>query len=336
VVIVQNKQVEAEQWNDLLEDSFYYSPFQTEKAYKLFNSAEGLGADVFAVEDNGAYKCLVVVTVHRENGLKSFFSGRGIIYGGLVIRHGGSGYVDTLLNAIDDYYRNKLIYIEIRNYFDFTQYHSLLTHPGWKHIPWLNIQNEISSNNMLSEFSSSRKRQILKALRNGASWEQAGSSNEIKEFYSILSDLYTNKIKKPLIPLPFFLNAFDTGFAIFLLVKYSGRIIGGIMLAIIPDRAAYEFYVCGLDSEFRDQYPSVMATWAAIEYAQKNDIPLFDFMGAGSPDKEYGVREFKKRFGGVVVEHSRYLKVFNPVLYMVGKMGLKVMQLTGKLKFYGI
>ena len=80
-----------------------------------------------------------------------------------------------------------------------------------------------------------------------------------------------------------------------------------------------------MDSEFKDQYPSIMATLAAIEYANQNNISLFDFMGAGQPKEKYGVRDFKARFGGDLVEHGRYLKVLNPVLYAVGKLGLTIM-----------
>jgi len=80
-----------------------------------------------------------------------------------------------------------------------------------------------------------------------------------------------------------------------------------------------------LDSEYKNQFPSIMATWAAIEYANENNIPLFDFMGAGNPNEAYGVREFKSRFGGEQVEHGRYLNILNPFLYKIGEIGLNVL-----------
>ena len=60
-----------------------------------------------------------------------------------------------------------------------------------------------------------------------------------------------------------------------------------------------------------------------IEYAKANGLPLFDFMGAGKPDANYGVRDFKKEFGGEVVEHGRFLCVRKPILYAIGKLGVK-------------
>lgn len=69
-----------------------------------------------------------------------------------------------------------------------------------------------------------------------------------------------------------------------------------------------------------------MATYAAIEYANEHNIPLFDFMGAGKPREAYGVREFKARFGGELVEHGRFLCIRKALLYWIGKMGVKLLK----------
>jgi lipid II:glycine glycyltransferase (peptidoglycan interpeptide bridge formation enzyme) len=102
------------------------------------------------------------------------------------------------------------------------------------------------------------------------------------------------------------------------------------MCPILEGRAIYELYICGLDDEYKEQYPSVMATWAAMEYATQNNIPIFDFMGAGKPDERYGVREFKARFGGELVEYGRFIKINQPVLYKLGKFGLKLSQIVNQ------
>ena len=122
----------------------------------------------------------------------------------------------------------------------------------------------------------------------------------------------------------------DNGVGKYLLVKYRDKVIGGMMCPVFADKAIYEWYVCGLDEEYKEQYPSVMATYAAISYAKQNGIPMFDFMGAGVPDKPYGVRDFKMEFGGELVEHGRYLHVRKPLLYMIGKWGVKVLK-SGKI-----
>ena len=52
-------------------------------------------------------------------------------------------------------------------------------------------------------------------------------------------------------------------------------------------------------------------------------------MGAGKPDEGYGVREFKSKFGGELVELGRFLSINNPILYSIGK---KVIEIIKKKK----
>ncbi|MDD4108442.1 MAG: peptidoglycan bridge formation glycyltransferase FemA/FemB family protein, partial [Prolixibacteraceae bacterium] len=73
-------------------------------------------------------------------------------------------------------------------------------------------------------------------------------------------------------------------------------------------------------------YPSVLATWKAIEYAAENRFEYFDFMGAGKPDEPYGVREFKTKFGGKVLEQGRFLHLCKPFLYRFSKGMLNIIR----------
>jgi hypothetical protein len=64
-----------------------------------------------------------------------------------------------------------------------------------------------------------------------------------------------------------------------------------------------------------------MVIWSGggIDYATQNGLFRFDMMGAGKPEEGYGVRDFKSKFGGELVEQGRFLCVNNPLLYTVGK-----------------
>ena len=326
--VLLNKEVDLNKWNDLLNRAEQSSPFQTPAYYEFFNSMENLSATVHAVEQSGKVEALCVVTLQKEKGLKGYFSRRAIIYGGPLIHNQNQKALYLLLKSIRSYYRNKTIYIEIRSYFDYSMFQNQFLNSKFKYIPWLNYQvNCLNMNEVKSSMSKSRLRQIKKAIKNGAEWKEASQINEIKEFYKILEDLYQTKIKKPLLPESFFTHFFEKNLGKFLLVYYQHKITGGIMCPIYPNKTIYEFYVCGLDQEYKDQYPSVMATWAAIEYANQNNILMFDFMGAGQPKEDYGVREFKKRFGGQEVEYGRYIHVLNPALYIIGKIGLKIISI---------
>ena len=134
-------------------------------------------------------------------------------------------------------------------------------------------------------------------------------------------------MRTPLWSEEFFLQFYRNEVGKYLLVKFNGKVIGGMMCPVFNNKAIYEWYVCGLDEEYRELYPSVMATYAAIEYAKKHTIEMFDFMGAGKPDIPYGVRDFKMEFGGEQVEHGRYLYICKPWLFKMGKIAVKMLKI---------
>ena len=230
-----------------------------------------------------------------------------------------------LLQQISLTISKKCIYLETRNFTDFSKYKNCFQKYGWDYLPYLNFH--VATNDkttMESSISNSRMRQIKKAISSGVIWKEAANLGEVKAFYNILQSLYKTRINKPLLPWDFFREFYERNMGKYLLVWFNGQIIAGILCPIFEKRNIFEFYICGLDNEFKNQYPSVMATWAAMEYANQNDIPIFDFMGAGHKDKDYGVREFKARFGGTMVEFGRFIKVQNRILYGLGKLALKV------------
>ncbi len=104
-----------------------------------------------------------------------------------------------------------------------------------------------------------------------------------------------------------------------ILIRHKERIIGGITCPIHPGRAIYAWYVCGLDCEYRSHgiYPSVLATWAAIDYAAENGIPAFAYMGPGRADEKHEGDDFKACFGGKWVNCGQFSRVNKRVLYAI-------------------
>jgi serine/alanine adding enzyme len=326
--LLKDNEIFTEDWNTLLSKSIYSSVFQTPAFYDLFNSVSGLSAKVFAVKDESELKALCVVTLQKEPGLKGYFSRRAIIYGGpVLIENGSTNYLVDLLRLLSSELIEKSIYLEIRNLNNYSGFKNMLNKIGWEYIPYQNFIIDCSDKEKLfQKFGNNRKRQIKKATKLGVEIKEAENINEIDEYYTILKRIYTEKIKKPLLPKQFFSEFFNRNLGKFLLVRYKGEIIGGIVCPILKGKCIYELYICGLDEEFKDQHPSIMATWAAMNYANEKNIPVFDFMGAGKPEEEYGVREFKARFGGKEVEYGRFLKVNKPVLFALGKSLIKIRQ----------
>ena len=215
------------------------------------------------------------------------------------------------------------IYIETRNFHDYSRWKYTFEQNGFAYQPHYDIHVHCNADHQMSE---RRQRELKRAIKNGATVCEAQMEQEIRDWYRILSQLYRTKVRTPLFSEEFFLQFYRNGVGKYLLVKADDKVIGGMMCPILDGKAIYEWYVCGLDEEYREQSPSVVATHAAIEYAKQNGLPLFDFMGAGKPDIPYGVRDFKMEFGGELVEHGRFLCVRKPLLYRMGQLGVKLLK----------
>ena len=333
IQILTYNEINKQQWQLLLEQSATATWFQTPEAYEFYASVSEMIPFVTAVENNGKLRAVCVgYTTKETNAIKQYLTCRAIIIGGpLLVDDATDEEVATLLKAVTNAFTPYTlhptpIYIESRNFQDYSKWRNIFEQCGFAYQPHLNFHVDCMQENMLATMSESRRRQIKKAIKSGVEIIEAQSQDDVIAYYEILKDLYINKVKTPLFPVEFFLSFFDNSFGKYLLVKYEGKIIGGIMCPILKARTIYEWFVCGLDEQYKNQYPSVMATYAAIEYANSNNISCFDFMGAGKPDEAYGVRDFKARFGGEMVEHGRYLCVRKPLLYNIGKLGVKLLK----------
>ncbi len=106
-------------------------------------------------------------------------------------------------------------------------------------------------------------------------------------------------------------------------VFYKNKIIGGGFF-LYDKYTIYNWYRGALDYEYKKQYPSVIADWAIMKYGLENGLENFDFMGAGIKGQKYGVRTYKSRFGGELVEFGRFHIVTNKILYKLGFIALDI------------
>ena len=304
--------------------------FQTPEAYDFYASQPDVMSP-FSLGIRSAQGlrgvCVGYVTKERST-FKQFFTRRAIIIGGPCRANDCTDEeLEKLMSAVRTYLQRRAIYTETRNFNDYSRWRKAFEQAGFAYRPHLNYQVDCTDvEAMENGLSENRKRQIKRARQLGAYIEAAQSEQDIQAWYAILADLYKTKVKTPLFPLSFFVALYNRHSAVFLMVKHEGKIIGGILCPVLAGRCVYEWFVCGDDAGYKALCPSVMATYAGIEYACANGLPQFDFMGAGTPGEAYGVRDFKARFGGQEVEHGRWLCVHKPALYKIGETGVKIMK----------
>ncbi len=324
----KNTELEISKWKELLTESKFASPFQTLEYYKLFNSFDGYSSDVFAVEEDNKYTSLIVVTIQKENGIKGYFSKRGIVYAGPLVLGTETKSLDFLLKKVKEIYKRKLIYLEIRNHFDYSSFSSIFKQSGYIFEEHLNVQLSIENIDLatvMSGMNSTRRRQIRQTHKEGAIAREARSEDEIAELYKILKIMYFEKVKLPLFPYEFFLNLYKSKIGKIFVTIHSEKVIGGVFCVYYPNTTMNTFYYTDIRGYHKKIYPAHIALLGAIEFGINNKLKLVDFMGAGKPNAEYGVRDYKMRFGGNLVKDGRFKVIFKPLLYNFGIWGLKLL-----------
>lgn len=303
--------------------------FQTDECLLFYESLGFVESFLCSVERNGVEKGRIVGYIQKDGGkLKQFFSRRAIINGGPMLADDiTANELSELLTKCKQQLKRKVIYIEIRNFEDYSEYKECFSRCGFRYVPHYNFHVDTSSTEMVeANMGKSRKRDVKTSLRDGASIVDAPTLDNVKDLYKVLEHLYRTKVKTPLFPFSFFEEMYRSSFGRFLLVKYDDRIIGGTVCAC-GENVMYEWFACGEDGVYKNIYPSTLATYAGIRYAAENGYSRFDMMGAGAPnDGGYGVRDFKAKFGGELVEYGRYVCVLNPFLYNLGKRMIKLIK----------
>ena len=178
-------------------------------------------------------------------------------------------------------------------------------------INWLRVYNSLHSRTPLERLSVSRKRQINKALKNGAYIEVADNDKDITLFSKMLKKAYSSQVRKHFPDLNFFRlltwQRPDKEMAKIFLVKYKDKIIGG-SVCVFSNGNAYLWFSGGMRKTYAFLYPGVLAVWAALTYAREEGYEHFEFMDAGLPFKKHGSREFILRFGGKQSSTRRWFR----------------------------
>lgn len=322
-------EIDPSAWQALVDSSPYATWFQTKEAYEFY-AANPVEMKPFAVginEDNNLKGLVVGYITNEKNSIKQFLTRRAIIIGGpLLDKNISDEALKILLLAVKRLLKD-VIYIETRNFNDYTQWKSIFEHCGFNYQPHLNFHVDTTSVDLVeSRLGKNRKRDIKTSIRDGATVIEHPTIEQVRTYYAMLKHLYTTKIKTPLFSWDFFEKLYAHPNGRFILVELNGEIIGGTVCVELPERCLYEWFVCGRDGEWKSIFPSSLATYAGIRYAAEHGCSRFDMMGAGKPDEAYGVRDFKARFGGKQVEHGRFLCVRKPLLYRIGKLGVKLLK----------
>jgi lipid II:glycine glycyltransferase (peptidoglycan interpeptide bridge formation enzyme) len=271
---------------------------------------------------------LLAVIQKEYSGVLGNFTARSIIHGGPLIKDDDPDVLDFILTEYNEIIRKKAIYSQFRNFRDWGDSKEIFVKNGFEYEDHLNILIDLTKTEeqLWKEVYSKRRNEVRRATKEGACFSIEHTEDSLKKCYEILQEVYS-RAKLPIPDYNFFYNLYRMGSNSKLLIfcaYYESEIIG-CMLALSYRDTMYDFYA-GSMVRYYKKYPNDLIPWEVFKWGKENGYKVFDFGGAGKPGVPYGVRDYKKKFGGEFVNYGRYEKVHQPMMFKLAKVGFKLWQ----------
>lgn len=316
------------QWKQFVDKHPLGTIFHTPEMYDVYLATKNYKPLFICVtNDKNEIKALLLAVIQSEgSGIKKLLTSRSIIFGGPL-------YIDDKLNCLEvclsEYckiVRSQAIYTQIRNFITQPpELQELYKKIGFQYEAHLNILVPIlpDEQSMWKGVKRNRKDGINKARKAGFVFNTETQSIPTGTFYELVKELF-HKIKLPFPHISFFenLKQIMPENVIFFTLKYNDLPIVSLC-ALSYKQTLYAFYI-GIrqDKEIERMRPVDLFYWEVLRWCVANNIHTYDWLGAGKPNEEYGVRDFKLQYGGYVFEPGRYVRIHKPLLMKIGKLGL--------------
>jgi serine/alanine adding enzyme len=308
---------EKHRWGNIFNSSWMVSLYETTDKVKPIT--------LFCTDNEGSVVGLLIAYLMKEGkGILSFLTSRAVIWGGPLALDDDPVICSLLLEELKKQLKGEVIYIQVRNLNDTSIFKGVFKDLGFRFEEHLNILFNLgeSDKTLWKGMHPTRRKQVNRAVKRGVTTSVVlePSGGEISNCYKILSDIY-RRARLPLPALSLFIKAGEMNSKekrLGIITAICENRLIGFRFFLIYNGLIYDWYA-GSNDKYYDRYPNDILPWALIEWGCRNGYHTFDFGGAGSPDERYGVRDYKLKFGGKVVNFGRYLFVFRPLIYFTAK-----------------
>lgn len=291
-----------------------------------------------AVKDNEILATLVGVKFIEKGGILKHFSTHSTVRGGpiWIDTEDGKKAAISLLQEYNKMTKSNVLFNKVYPMYD-NGSTEILQSSGYEQENFLNFLIDLSRSEVEIWNSMNKKRRygVRKAEKNNLSIKEVENEDELKIFYELLKETSENA-NIPVKDYKLFFNIFNllvpNEISRIYLASFNGIPIGG-MLTLNYKNTIYDWYACS-SRKYLHLCPNDYLVWHVLSWGSKNGYSLFDFGGAGNPDKPYGVRDFKREFGGSLVNYRAYTYINKPFAFnlTVGCYGLYKEKIISKRK----
>lgn len=320
----------CDKWNQFVDTSVAGNIFHTPMMMDVFRETVNYEPFLFSVVNEYSKKIESLFLVTRIKifaGILSKFITRMISYGGIIHSINENYGLLKLFEFYDQLIQNKCLFTEIRNMHSTESFKPDIIAAGYKYEEYLNyivdIKRDVQS--IFRSFSESRRRNIRALEKMGVYVEEVAAMKDVETVYEILDQTYS-RVQVPLADISLFeslmKHLFKKNMTKFFLAKLKDQVLAALVTLLYKD-VIYTWYH-GSVSEFYKISPESLLIWHIMKWGALNGYKSLDFGGAGRPNENYGVRDFKARFKGECVNYGRYIKVYSPVRLKLSKLGYQL------------
>jgi CelD/BcsL family acetyltransferase involved in cellulose biosynthesis len=320
-------------WRDFLNRHPQGNVFHTPEMHDAFSRAAGYRPSLWAAVDDYSGDVLALLTpvqVTLSNVPLHRLTSRDIAYGSLLAAPGERGE-EAVVRLLDAYKRTASrysLFSELRNLSNLAALQPALNRSGFVYEGHLDYLVDLTQPEdvVWQKMSKSARKHIRRALRQeDLTVVEASTADQLRECYSLLRMTYENA-RIPLADFSLFQAMFDImrprQMALFLVVYYQDTPIAGSVELLFKE-SMYGFYG-GMDRRYGNLNPTELLQWHIFQWGRAHGYAQYDFGGAGRPDEEYGVRDYKAKYGGELVNFGRNVCVHAPRLLDFSKRGYSV------------
>ena len=318
-------EINKSEWSDFLSHHPKKSVFQTPQMYECYEQTPNHEPYLFTAFVISKIVGILLVVIIQESGfLKKQLSTRAIIQGGPIIKDDNPYILKEILTACDVHIGKKAIYTQIRNQFEQLSQCDIFRELGYKFESHLNYLIHLDNETAIwSRIGKGRISQVKKAQKMGLSVQaydhKTITDDLLRQGYSIIEEVYS-RANLPLVDISQMFAANKQGILVMFVITTKEGETAGCRFALAYENSLYGWYA-GSRSKYYSLYPNALLIWETLRWGCVKGYEIFDYGGAGSPNKSYGVRSFKSQLGGELVNFGRYEKVNNPLKMFIGKNG---------------
>jgi lipid II:glycine glycyltransferase (peptidoglycan interpeptide bridge formation enzyme) len=318
-------------WHDFVHRHPTGNVFHTPEMYHVFRHAQRHQPELWAAtKGEHVLALLLPVRITLMGGLLHTLTTRSVVYGSVLCAPGAEGEeaLGELLNVYGQKMNRQALFTELRNLSDLGAVQPALQRHGYVYEDHLNylIDLDRPPDAILQSIGRRTRKKIRRGLRKGeVAIEEVKERSQIAVCYDLLRQTYQNA-QVPLADRSLFDAAFDIlrpkGMIRFTLAHVEDTPVAASVELLYKD-IIYGWYGA-VNRDYGSYTPNELITWHIFQWGAENGYRQYDFGGAGKPDEDYGVRDFKAKFGGELVCFGRNTCVHMPRLYHVSEWGYNI------------